>query len=264
MARIWTGFTHDYIETAIGTLAGVGSGAYTLVALMKPNGTAFGAAGSLLHSGVIARQIIFDTGKWYGAGDFSGFGTVVSGDWQLIGQSKAAGSNVYRWHYWDYTTGGAITHADGTGTHADPGAADDVRLGDGDNKGKQTIAALAAWKRVLSDAEFESICTTALADWLALSPDALWPLNQASASDPVSDATGNGADQVAVVGTIGTDTDPPGFNYTLTPPPVVIANATSTATSAAGRTSTSTTAAGRTSTATIAGSRTSTSTVSDG
>jgi hypothetical protein len=218
VGRIWTGFTEDYIECSAGATGAAGTGDYTLVVLIKPNGTAFGAGVSLLHSSAIARQIIFDTGKWYGAGDFSGFGTVVSGDWQVVGQSKAAGTSVYRWHYWDYTLGGAKTHADGTGTHTDPGAVDDVRLGDGDNKGKQTSAVIAVWNRVLSDAEFESLCTANLSDWAALAPDALWPLNQASGSDPVSDVTDNGADQIAISGTIDTDTDPPGFDYTLTTP----------------------------------------------
>lgn len=219
MARLWSGITKDYIETAIGTTGGAGSGAYTLVVLIKPTATDFGAGVSLLRTGTVARQIILNAGAWYGAGDFTGFGTVVAGDWQVVGQSKAAGSNVYRWHYWDYTTAGAKTHANGTGTHGDPGAVDDVRLGDGDNKGKQTLAVVAVWTRVLGDLEFESLCTSNLSDWAALSPAALWPLNQPTGTTPVSDVTGHGADQVALVGTIATAADPPGFNYSLAPPP---------------------------------------------
>lgn len=229
MSLDWSSGAHASVNTSIGTLAAVGTGSYTLVALVNPAVTAGGAAIGMKVSTGFDVQIIWDTGKFFGGGDFSaGFGTVVAGDWQVIGQSKTSGSNVYRWHYWDYTLAGAKSHADGTGTHANPGAITSVLLGDGDNRNGGQIAAVAVWKRVLSDSEFNSLCTTNLSDWNALAPDALWALNVASPT-LVLDATGNGANESSVTGTItGGAADPPGFNYTLTatsstrPQPLVV------------------------------------------
>lgn len=215
----WPSVGGTAINTSMGTLAGVGSGAYTIVALTNPQF----ADGGLIAFKVTSSpdiEIIGDTSAWFGANDFtSGYtGHYTVGDWQIIGQSKANGTNVYRWHWWNYTTNSAKDHADGTGTHANPGAITAITIGDADVRGRGFIAAIAVWKRVLSDAEFNSLCTTNLSDWMAVSggaPDAIWALNVAAAS--VVDGTGNGANESSVSGTISlTGTDPPSFNYALT------------------------------------------------
>jgi hypothetical protein len=215
MSLDWSSGAHASVNTSIGTLAGVGTGDYTLVALVKPSTVSAGAAVALQVSSSNDLQIIWDSGKFFGGVDFSGFGAVVAGDWQIIGQSKASGSNVYRWHYWDYTLAGSKTHANGSGAHNNPGSITKVLLGDGDNRNGGQIAVNAAFKRVLSDGEFDSLCTNALSDWAALAPDALWPLNVAGPTSVV-DVTGHGANESSVTGTItGGAADPPGFNYSL-------------------------------------------------
>lgn len=218
MSLSWPAVNGTYIETTVATTGGIGSGAYTVLALAQPNGTTVGAYWGAQITTSYDLQAILDVGVMFGANDFSAgaLGAQLSGtDWQIIGQSKASGSAVYRWHHWNYTTSSAKTHVDGTGTHANPGAITKFRIGQGDNRGNGLIAVVAVWKRVLSDAEIDSLCTTNLSDWAALAPDALWPLNVASAASVV-DVSGNGNHAASVSGTItGSAADPPAFSYTL-------------------------------------------------
>jgi len=216
----WPAVVGTYINITVNTLGAVGTGDYTVVALTNLNGVNHGVV-SLGAPGPYDYQILSDTGTWFGGGDFSGFagtpGAPVVGDWQIIGQSKTSGANAYRWHFWDYTTNSAKVHTAGSGTHANPGTITSIRLGDSENRGNGLIAAIAIWKRQLSDAEFDSLCTSNLSDWMAVSggaPDAIWAMNVAAAS--VVDGTGNGNNVASVVGTISAGADPPGFNYTLT------------------------------------------------
>lgn len=207
--------THKYLVATVGTgLATVAD--YTIAGLINPASAARGAVMSLLSGATVKAQIIIDdVTSWYGASDFSGYSAnpPVAGHWIVIGVSKAAGSSVYRWHFWDYTLAAATAHANGSGAHADPGAIDGVRLGDGDNGGRGDIAVLAVWQRAISDAEFDALASTSLTAWDGLSPEALW------ADDLMTDLSGNGHDVTATVGTVGIGTNPPGFDFTLTPPP---------------------------------------------
>lgn len=215
MSRHWTGGGADFILVDEGTCDAAGTGAFTIVALVKPAGGT-GAALSLRASGTIVRQIIWDSGVFFGAGDFSGAGTVNVGNYQYVAQTKAAGSHVYRWHFLDYGSSPAsTTHVDGTGAHGDGSAIDGVQLGNGDNRGNGDIAVLAAWTRELSDADVEAVFTSHLSAWNAQAPAGLWPLSAAESGNPVVDVTGNGADEVSVTGTITSATDPASFDYAL-------------------------------------------------
>lgn len=208
----WPNTAATKINMTVATIGAIGSGAYTIVALTKPVGN-HGIFGAQVTSSY-DRELIVDAAKWYGAGDFSGFGTASTTQWQIIGQSKAAGSNTYRWHYWNYDAGGAKTHTAGTGAHGDPGAITVAHLGQGDNRGNGLIAWVGIWKRVLSDAEFDGACTAALQDWYNLTPDALWPCNVAAAS--VVDVTGHGNNASSVDGTISlSGTDPTGYSFNI-------------------------------------------------
>jgi hypothetical protein len=210
---VWPSGTNR-INITVATLGAMGTGNFTIAGLMKRTAGNCGVLGMLVGSTPYAIQIINDAGIWFGANDFSaGFGTVAAGDWQWIALSKATGTNVYRWHYLDYTTnlGGAPTHANGTGTHANPGTVTAIHIGQGDNVGAMELAVACAWKRVLSDAEINSMFTANLADTRALTPDGLWPLNVAAAS--VVDTSGNGNNASSVTGTITAGSAPPGFTF---------------------------------------------------
>jgi hypothetical protein len=225
MSLTFDGSGHQYVGCSAGTIGATGTGAYTMVALYRPTSNPYAALVSLmsgsLAGGTQERQIIEDTGALYGTGDFSsGFGSIAGDTWYLVGQSKAAGSNVYRWHVWPYASDGSgtKTHGDGTGTHGDGSTVVGIRIGDGDNYGLGDIALVAIWKRVLSDADFNNLCGNTAQAFISLGTggaDALLLCNVASPSSIV-DATGNGANYSATSGsniTIGSD--PPSFNFSV-------------------------------------------------
>lgn len=214
MSLSWPAVNGTQINMTVATIGAIGTGDYTVIALVQPNGLTVGAYWGAQVSSSFNLDCILDAGTLFGGGDFSGLPSTMNGtDWQLVGQSKASGSNVYRWHYWNYTTNSAKTHTNGSGTHANPGTITAFNIGQGDNRGNGLIAVVGVWKRVLSDAEIDSLCTSSLADWASLAPDALWPLNVAAAS--VVDVTGNGNNAASVSGTISAGADPPGFSYSL-------------------------------------------------
>lgn len=216
MSRNWASGSAAFITTSAGTTGGVGSGAYTLAALTQP-ASSIGATLGAVTSGSITREMTTDGGKFFGTADFSaGFGTATIGAYQYIAQSKAAGSNVYRWHSLPYGNNpNTTTHANGTGSHGDGTATTSWQLGNGFNRNLGDLAVLACWTRVLSDAEVEAMFVAALAAWAANTPAALWPLALAEAGNAVVDVTGNGANQTSVTGTITGSADPVGFNYSL-------------------------------------------------
>lgn len=214
--------TTQYVGCSAGATGPAGTGDYTIVTLTRPFGN-HGAvslfSGSL--TGTRVRDIITDSGVWFGIFDFVGFGTATNNTWYLAGQSKSAGSNLYHWSIWPYTSDGSGTKTHGdeaSGTHGDGSAIAGIRIGDGEDRGNGDVALVAVWNRVLSDADFDSLCGNTAQAFMSLAsgaPDALLLCNVASPGDVV-DATGNGADATTVVGadvTIGAD--PPGFDYSI-------------------------------------------------
>ena len=217
----------QYIATSAGAIGAAGTGAYTMVCLLRPANIYTGvitlASGS--YSGTDERQIGEESGNMFGANDFtSGVGPFSASTWYLLGQSKGAGSNPYRWHYWAYAADGSgtKTHADNTATYGEGSTIAGVRLGDAYYEAWSDFALWAVWNRELSDADFEELCGNTAQAFMDLStggPDAMWLCN---VSDPanVIDVTGGGADVITVVGTdpatyITPSSDPPSFDYTI-------------------------------------------------
>lgn len=214
----------DNIVCSVGACGPVGTGAYTLVWLYQiPLFSGIGGLGALRRSGAFAREGFVTTGKFYGAGDFDGFGTSPEAVWVWVAQRKVAGSAVYEWAYGVYPIADPdvdITFgSSGPGTHGDPGVGDQVYIGLTDVQGNPTrdIAVQAFFTGRLSDATIKGIFTTALADLIAAGPVGCWPLNQGVTTDPVVDVTGNGADQTLLTGTTVV-ANPPGYDFNLTPP----------------------------------------------
>lgn len=234
MSLSWDGSGHAYINCSAGTLGAAGTGDFTMVVLMCPTDPNYNGPLSLWSgsvTGTETRAILADAGAWFGENDFSatGFGGWTTNTWYLLGQSKAAGSNLLRWHLWQYATSGtpSPTHTNNTSAIGDGSTIAAVRLGDQKDRWNWgQIAVAAVWKRVLSDADFTALCTTTASSFMSLgtgAPDALWLCNVASPSSVV-DATGNGADAVGVTGTAitGSAADPPSYNYSLSAPATAI------------------------------------------
>lgn len=207
----------NYAITSVGSVASLGNGAHTVIALFQTTSAASGNAGLIsFRAAGINVQLIVDGGQLFGAGDFNGGQTgITTGTWWWAAIRKAAGTNVYRFSLRQYNTG-STTHQSTAATHADTGATNTtIRLGDGDNRGNGLIAAWAAWTSNLSDGQVAGMFTTAAADIAAQSPQVLWLGNQASSTDPIPDSTGNGAGSTSFNGTVGVGTDPPAYDYSL-------------------------------------------------
>ncbi len=139
----------------------------------------------------------------------------AANDWALAAITKASGTVTPRYHRYIYDTD-AHTHADGAATvanntapTADPviGANNTTEFFNGD------ILIAASWNIVLTDAQIE-ILPFSLSAWFAPAvPRALWLLDQTSTAQNVSDLTGGGANQNAIVGTTVTTNHPVKFTY---------------------------------------------------
>lgn len=228
MSRHFTLSSSDYVDLAPGSAANVDGGPSSIVMLWRPTtvhegwlidaengagGHAFSinpyTDGKLWHTMVGIR-----TTMTYTAAD----------GWRLDVWTKPAGTAQVRGHQLLLSGGGWA--------HADYGASGDspniptthVRIGrhftsSGTLNGD--VAAVAIVGADWSDAAIEAgSLPTGLAQWMTLigaDPAVVWTFNQAAVTDPVTDVTGGGGDQLGRSGTT-IATDPPGFSYLLTPP----------------------------------------------
>lgn len=226
MSRSFSGAAANYIQCSVGNCAPAGTGAYTMISLVRKD--FFQRAGctfTLRRTGTNARDLIETGNLLFGVGDFSsGFGPVPAGDastWIWLVERKAAGAAHYRMAYALYpvidpNVDIIFGEAPDAANHGDPGSGDEVWLGEGDLHARGLQALHVLYAADLTDAQIKTALTTALTDLMALSPVGCWPLNQALASDPVVDVTGGGADETATVGTVGVDAaNPPGYNFSL-------------------------------------------------
>jgi len=121
--------------------------------------------------------------------------------WVLVGTTKATGSVAPTFYYYVFNTG-VWTRVAGVAQGDSIGAAGgSITLGNtvGDFFAGD-IDVLAFFPTALSQAQMDTL-PTSLAAWDALTPNAMWVLNQASIATPVPDRTGNGANQSAISGT---------------------------------------------------------------
>lgn len=158
--------------------------------------------------------------KLFAENDFGNGVSGLSTSWRWYVMTKAAGSAVPRMHIWDLS--GAWTHTDNSANVGDgTGPIDTLLVGsqNGSSNGwRGSIAVVAMFTSALDDAGVEADFTLSAAHLLAASPSWMVRLNQASTSTSVTDDTGGGGDQTALTGTSVDANDPPGYDYSLTPP----------------------------------------------
>ena len=159
-----------------------------------------------------------------GGNDEPAGGATVTDGWVLIAQvSFASGvaaqfyKYVFATHTWSQVTGSG---AFGVGTGY---ASSRIAIGAEKTNAeffRGQIAGVAAWQGVsLTYAQIQTLITNWTA-WQALSPTALWVLDQASTATSVTDSTGHGANQTAISGTsVVTNAAPIGW----APTPVEVA-----------------------------------------
>lgn len=215
----------DQIRCAPGAVSDVTFGALTIAFIVKWFSTEQGSpiyAGNTTGGDSIRMDVETFSGTLYFAVEDN---HVVMGSapaenvWHLVAVSKTTGSDVPRFHHYDYSAGvwahqdGDSTQVDGTNVldYVDIGPWDGVDFTDG------RLAVLGVFPANYTDTAIETAgMEAALQNWVDDGPAALWPFDQDSVSTPLEDITGNGADQTSITGTtVVTGDDPPGFDFSL-------------------------------------------------
>lgn len=160
-----------------------------------------------------------DTGKWFTWNDFgAGVTFDPAGHWCWVGFTRGSGNA--RWHFKDYTAGGAWQHVDsgfnpGNGT----GPIDAIQVSGYGGGGVHILGSVAVAftaNSALSDAAIQAACTSNAADALAAANwMTLW--NQTSTATAITDVTGGGGNQSSITGTSIDADEPPSFNWSLGP-----------------------------------------------
>lgn len=226
---------NDRIQLSVGACAALGSGACSIIFLVKlqaQDGAPFWAGptgGGASDTNLLITPFGFSWFATTNGNDYPSFASAAAGvNWTLVGFSKAAGSDVARGHRYVYDTV-SMVHGDASGTLPNTTfTADTIFFGfnrPAGQYGTMLLGAVAVYDVELSDGDFEGLID-GLADWMALNPIGAWALNQASVATPVEDLTAGGADETAIVGTtVVTGDDPPGFDFALSVDGVLAASA---------------------------------------
>lgn len=202
----------NFVVVSPGTLAAWAQGALTVGFIWNPvNNTHQGGVfrsyqntGAGGDGGILSLNNFSDGLNYFTeASVFQSF--AYSAGWHCTFITKATGTATPRHHNYPYSTG-VWTHTNFGGTTSNSALTiGEIRIGtfDSATQGlRGDIEIMGAWKREISDGEINAATfPTRYQSWTGAAPDALWPFNQGSVGTPVTDVTGNGANQTSVSGT---------------------------------------------------------------
>lgn len=198
------------------------NGSTGIISLSIGSVNAFGPA---TVAGIVKKTTASDVGEFFGAGsadtwDFSSTSTdqlglwngtsfvgspttLAIGEWYCLAISKASGNVNARMHIYRYSTSTWV-HEDSGTNQANSGVPTVRNAIGGSGAGPtanlaSTIQCIAFWTSVLTDAQIETLAGHAGA-WRALSPQAMWRLNQGDTGEAVFDEIGT-AHQSAITST---------------------------------------------------------------
>lgn len=226
MSALWAA-GNSWIDYTAGDFAG--DGAFTLAVLFNPTYQT-SATVECWHSGTLQNSLLLYNGNLFGTGDSSGgvgdYGSSFPAGpgWCVWAITKPAGAAHYRIHTWTYASdgSGSMSHGEAASAadHSDFAQADLIRLGDwneGAIGGSGYLAVTSMWDRALSDVELDTLVSTSLSDWAALSPDFSVELSawDGTTGDVVFAGTST---QVGKTGTVNGGDNPPGFDFSIAPP----------------------------------------------
>lgn len=209
----------NFLEFTAGSAGAVGTGAFSLFALVQPGvgnnnaGFVAGYASTTLVRGVGESSL-----HLYGPNDFSpsGFGTLTQGTWYIVGVTKAIASAPWRMHA--RAIGGAWSHgvATSAANQGNGSAVTAFRIGSvGIAAANGLIGAWAAWTSELADAVIDTIDDTTLQSWANITPQELVSLeNWAGAGAGSATLIGTSA-YSSTTGTGSVGANPAGYSFAV-------------------------------------------------
>jgi hypothetical protein len=210
-----------WIDGTAGSAAAVGTGAFTIVALVHPTignnstGILDGRA-----AGATQRALLEAGLHLFGVGDFSSGDatTLVQGNWYVAAQSKSAAAAPYRHHLWLYDPSGAGVMAHGVSTgsanQGNGAALDTLRVGNALVPGNCDIAIIGLWAGELTDPQLNTLKSASLVSWASLAPAELITYENWNGATGWSTRLGTSAQSV-INGTVGVGANPPDFDFNL-------------------------------------------------
>lgn len=225
MSIVGTSASNDAIDSShvivdSGAAASIYQGAFTVMMLMKTNSDSRGVFGGWADTfgGTDNGGLLIAANKLFGKSDFSsGFGSGLDdGNWRWYGYGKDAGAAHYVMHLGLYSDlSWSQGESAGAANHSDAAASEVFSLGHyvyGMGNASGHIAAAAVWSSNLSQAAVRAACTKSANDLLMIPPAAGWLFPEATATDPVTDFMGGGANEISRI-SIAASTDPPAFDF---------------------------------------------------
>ncbi len=209
------------VDGTIGAAGAVGSGGYTIAALVRP---AIGNNDMAMVNGRVTgvtTRALFESGlHLFGVNDFStgDATTLAQGNWYVTAQTKLTGSNPFNHHLWLYDPSGAGVMAHGVSTGSanqpDGAALNQLRIGNGPVVSNGEVAVVALWDTPLSNVQLDTLKSGSLLAWAALAPKELITFENWNGATGWSTRLGTSA-QTAVNGTVTVGANPPSFNFNL-------------------------------------------------
>lgn len=217
------------ISFTAGNASAAGTGAHTIAVLWQSVVNPNSALAAGYASGVQVRQLLADSGKLFGSGDFSsGYptGGVGSNTWYVGAITKPAGAAHYRIHLWPYAADGTgvMDHGESAtaANHGDGSALTEIRIGLNDVRGNGLIAVVAVSDVEMSDAQLDTLRSGSLSAWAALPFDEIISLENWNGATGAVAVVGTSS-QSGITGTVSVGANPPGFSFSLAtapaPPP---------------------------------------------
>lgn len=207
----------NYLAFTAGSSAAMGSGAFSMFALVKfGGGNNNGGVWGGYNSTTAVRAFGEASNALFGLNDFSGgVGPLTQGTWYIVGITKAAGSAMYRMHF-RAQGAGSWTHAVGSGAsnQSDGSALTEHRIGfSAVFGGNVDVGWAGLWTSALADASIDTCGTSALQDFASLSPQDLIEFSGWNGTSghtrPIGTTTLTGATGTNSVGTN------PTYNFTV-------------------------------------------------
>lgn len=188
-----------------------GSGALTVVCVVKPDATSHYQFIQSFNLSSRSGCSLVDTEEFRvndNVTEPSGGPTITTGEWWLLGMTRAAGSTTPRYHTYRYSTT-TWAHSNWAGTMANFPATTSIRFGFSAGEQFQGSLLIAGiWDSELSDGTMETL-EADTASWTTAAPDEAWRFDTVGTITPF---VGTSTQTASTGGTLDTGDAPAGWS----------------------------------------------------